>query len=295
MNDKKKYELLETIASFSQAISCATWSTGIEKDVADHLWGTYDYQLNEETILCPGFELQDAKRYLDEIKAIAEDLQEYPWLNESDSTQKEIESFIPLSDVVSNLIKRDIMEPITLELEKNIHLASEGIGKPVTTIINRTIKHLSALISKYQIEVDLLKEMRKKPTNELHQAEISLNIDYFEEEIREIKEIIEVMEREEEKYTVIPMGDLSKVKSIRINPLKDLSEKEKLIISSIENVGFSSNTILKLKVCEIFTVLELISMSKENLKLYRNIGKNSMKEIEEFITNNGLSWNFKGL
>lgn len=131
MSDKKKYELLETIASFSQAISCATWATGIEKDVADHLWGTYDYQLNEETILSPGFEQQDVERYLHEIKTIAEDLQEYPWLNENDADQKELDSFIPLNDVISNLIKRDIMEPITLELEKDVLLTPEGM-EPIT-------------------------------------------------------------------------------------------------------------------------------------------------------------------
>ncbi|PWN59219.1 hypothetical protein [Chryseobacterium oncorhynchi] len=51
------------------------------------------------------------------------------------------------------------------------------------------VKHLNALISKYQLEIDLLTEMKKKPTNELHQAEIDINIKYFEEEIKEIQEV----------------------------------------------------------------------------------------------------------
>lgn len=85
------------------------------------------------------------------------------------------------------------------------------------------IKHLNALTSKYQLEIDLLLEMKKKPTNELHQAEIDININYFEEEIKEIKDIVDLLEREEKNYTLIPMGDLSKVKSIRINPFKEAS------------------------------------------------------------------------
>lgn len=137
------------------------------------------------------------------------------------------------------------------------------------------VKHLNVLISKYKVEIDLLSDMKKKPTNELHQAEIDININYFVEEIKEIKNIVEILENE----------DLDKA----------TSEKEKLILSSIENVGFSSNTLIKLKVCEVFTVLELISMSKEDLKRYRNLGKNSLKEIEEFMEKNNLSWNFKGL
>ncbi|MCT2410024.1 hypothetical protein NZD88_20910 [Chryseobacterium antibioticum] len=56
------------------------------------------------------------------------------------------------------------------------------------------IKHLNALTSKYQLEIDLLTEMKKKPINELHQAEIDINITYFEEEIKEIQEVIESLE-----------------------------------------------------------------------------------------------------
>ncbi|PWN59142.1 hypothetical protein [Chryseobacterium oncorhynchi] len=84
------------------------------------------------------------------------------------------------------------------------------------------IKHLNALNSKYQLDIDLLTEMKKKPTNELHQAEIDINITYFKEEIKEIKEILEDLEREEKKYTVIPMGNLSEIKSIPINPVSNL-------------------------------------------------------------------------
>lgn len=58
-----------------------------------------------------------------------------------------------------------------------------------------TIKHLNALISKYQLEIDLLTEMKKKPTNELHQAEIDININYFQEEIKEIREIVGSLEK----------------------------------------------------------------------------------------------------
>ncbi|WP_126652191.1 hypothetical protein [Chryseobacterium aureum] len=53
------------------------------------------------------------------------------------------------------------------------------------------IKHLNNLNYKYQLEIDLLMELKNKPTNELHQAEIQINIAYYEEEIKEIKEIVE--------------------------------------------------------------------------------------------------------
>lgn len=56
------------------------------------------------------------------------------------------------------------------------------------------VKHLNALTSKYQLEIDLLTEMKKKPTNELHQAEIDINITYFKEEIKEIQEVVDSLE-----------------------------------------------------------------------------------------------------
>lgn len=153
------------------------------------------------------------------------------------------------------------------------------------------IKHLNGLISKYQLEIDLLTKMKNKPTNELHQAEIDINIAYFEEEIKEIKDILEELENEEQKYVLIPMNEIPK--GIRINPMDYAStEQEKLILSSIEDVNFSDNTIYKLKACEIFTVLELISFSKDEIKMYRNLGKKSLKEIEEFMSKNNLSWGF---
>jgi hypothetical protein len=87
--------------------------------------------------------------------------------------------------------------------------------------IGLIIKHLNALISKYQLEIDLLLEMKKKPTNELHQAEIDLNINYFEEEIKEIQEIVDLLEKEEKKFIRIPM-DMDEIKSSRINPLSNI-------------------------------------------------------------------------
>lgn len=87
--------------------------------------------------------------------------------------------------------------------------------------IGLIIKHLNALISKYQLEIDLLLEMKKKPTNELHQTEIDLNINYFEEEIKEIQEIVDLLEKEEKKFIRIPM-DMDEIKSSRINPLSNI-------------------------------------------------------------------------
>lgn len=78
------------------------------------------------------------------------------------------------------------------------------------------IKHLNALLSKYQLEIDLLTEMKKKPTNELHQAEIDINIAYFEEEIKEIQEIVESLDGKGKNYVIIPMDEIPK--GIRINP-----------------------------------------------------------------------------
>jgi len=94
------------------------------------------------------------------------------------------------------------------------------------------MKHLNALISKYQLEIDLLKEMKKKPTNELHQAEIDINIAYFEEEIKEIQEIVESLDEKGKNYVIIPMDEIPK--GIRINPFKYLSEKEELIKDAVE-------------------------------------------------------------
>lgn len=51
---------------------------------------------------------------------------------------------------------------------------------------------------------------------------------------------------------------------------------------SIEQTNLSDLTINKLKSYEINTVEQLLNLSKEDLKKYRNIGKNSQKEIEEF-------------
>lgn len=83
------------------------------------------------------------------------------------------------------------------------------------------IKHLNALISKYQLEMDLLSEMKKKPINELHQAEIDINIAYFEEEIKEIKEILKVLERDSKRDT------LTFLPTVMGKPIiKSASEKE---------------------------------------------------------------------
>ncbi|WP_123838410.1 hypothetical protein [Chryseobacterium oncorhynchi] len=76
------------------------------------------------------------------------------------------------------------------------------------------IKHLNALISKYQLEIDLLTEMKKKPTNELHQAEIDINITYLEEEIKEcyltLKRItIEVSEEKNTSHSASETLDLN--------------------------------------------------------------------------------------
>lgn len=89
------------------------------------------------------------------------------------------------------------------------------------------IKHLNALTSKYQLEIDLLLEMKKKPTNELHQAEIDINIAYFEEEIKEIQELVNSVDK-------LPIYiDYSEVESISIAPsgmgkpiIKSASQKD---------------------------------------------------------------------
>jgi hypothetical protein len=94
----KKDELLYAIASFSQAMSCASWAMDIEKDIAEHLWGYFPYQLNEKTIFSPEYTLDDLKEYLSEINSLADELQEYPWIDSSE--QHELDSFKPLKDVI---------------------------------------------------------------------------------------------------------------------------------------------------------------------------------------------------
>lgn len=91
------------------------------------------------------------------------------------------------------------------------------------TQTEQIIKHLNALISKYKVEIDLLTEMKKKPTNELHQAEIDINIAYFEEEIKEIQEIVNSLS----KLPDFEMIDYSELKSVRLNP-NDFQEKENI-------------------------------------------------------------------
>jgi hypothetical protein len=56
------------------------------------------------------------------------------------------------------------------------------------------IKHLNNLRFKLGQEKDLLLKMKEKPTNDLHQAEIDLNINYYDQEIKEIDEIVRNLE-----------------------------------------------------------------------------------------------------
>lgn len=135
------------------------------------------------------------------------------------------------------------------------------------------IKHLKALISKYKVEIDLLMEMKKKKTNELHQAEIDINITDFEEQIKEIQDIVDSLERSP-IYISYPEEN-----SILLSP----SATGRTM--SIEQTNLTDFTIQKLKNYEINTVPQLLSMSKEDLKKYRNLGNKVLNEIEEFKKN----------
>lgn len=59
------------------------------------------------------------------------------------------------------------------------------------------IKHLNHLRLRLSKEKDAISKMKETPTNELHQAEIDLNIEYYNLELKEIDDIVKKLENEQ--------------------------------------------------------------------------------------------------
>lgn len=142
------------------------------------------------------------------------------------------------------------------------------------TQTEQIIKHLNALISKYQLEIDLLIEMYKKPTNELHQAEIDINISYFEEEIKEIKDLVEYISE-------LPYFKFLDVSEGENNSLLDSNEDAKLnYINSIGNIQKE----------DFERAMNKISIIPQITKMISNNNEMEVKQIFiDYLSQNGFS------
>ncbi|UEQ75250.1 hypothetical protein [Chryseobacterium arthrosphaerae] len=58
----------------------------------------------------------------------------------------------------------------------------------------RIIQHLENLSHKYKTEIAFLEQLKKKPTNLLHQNEIDININFYSSEIKDIEKNIRALE-----------------------------------------------------------------------------------------------------
>lgn len=59
----------------------------------------------------------------------------------------------------------------------------------------KIIEHLKNLSFKYEMEINFLLELKKTPTNFLHQNEIDINIVFYKTQIEEIEELIKELEQ----------------------------------------------------------------------------------------------------
>jgi hypothetical protein len=57
----------------------------------------------------------------------------------------------------------------------------------------------------------------------------------------------------------------------------------------IRNIGLPTRVCVRLKMSEVDTVGDLMKISKSELLKYRNFGKKSLSEIEEFLAKRGLT------
>ena len=66
----------------------------------------------------------------------------------------------------------------------------------------------------------------------------------------------------------------------------------KLLETRLQDCDLSVHTLNCLRAAELETVCDLCRCQKTDLLKLRNFGKRSLKEVEEFLEENGLSWKF---
>lgn len=71
------------------------------------------------------------------------------------------------------------------------------------------------------------------------------------------------------------------------------SETIELLKMTIFDTDLSTRLKNSLRYANIDTVAELVKMSKRDLQGYRNVGKNTINEVEDFFKQNKLSWSMR--
>ena len=94
----------------------------------------------------------------------------------------------------------------------------------------------------------------------------------IQEEIEELKSKLSRYEQRDKKIAALP------------------KQSQDALALKVEDIAFSARARSVFKVAEIQTVEDLVKLSRRDLLIYRNSGRKTLAEIEEFLFSKGLRW-----
>ena len=227
-------------------------------------------------------------------------------LKSSDTEQKELKiNAVGPCEVTAG----DIITDSTIEVvNKDLHLAyvDEGgvLNIDMTAVINRGYvagdRSKEPTMSPNIIPIDSIFTPVKKVNFEVLKTRVGQDADYD-------KLIMEVYTNGViEPYQALSMAakilnehlemfiDLSEIaKTMSIMSQKELSMKDKLLETAIEDLDFSVRSYNCLKRAGIHTVADIVNKSEQDMIKVRNLGKKSLEEVIKKVADLGLEFKNK--
>ena len=110
------------------------------------------------------------------------------------------------------------------------------------------------------------------------------HIDFMEEQISDLKKSIQDKNNEIARLNAIIKGEPMP------EPITADMKMAKLLSRHVESFNLSTRTLSCLATAEVHTLRQLVSCDPRNLLKWRNFGRKSLRELEDLLESNGLSW-----